>query len=92
MANTRSGNIWYVDTARASSADDLLGNVVVLGMLVTSSAASGQIVLMDAVTGAIKANVRIAAENGNSSGDSKFLDFSQFPLSFTNGIKVSISN
>ncbi len=89
MANTRSGNIWLVDTVHATSADDLIGSVVVLGMLVTSSGASGRITLQDASTLVTKLDIRIAAENSNASGDSKLYDFSSFPLSFTNGIKVS---
>lgn len=88
MANIRSGNVWYVDTAHSSSSDDLSTSLMVLGVVLTSSAAQGRIVLADAITGQNKLDVRVAAQNGNTNGDTQNFQFVT-PLMFPNGIKVA---
>lgn len=88
MANVRSGNIWYVDTAHSAASDDLSGSVMVTGAIITSSAAAGRIVLADASTGAVKLDLRLAAINGNTSGDTRPIPFPDSVM-FPNGIKVS---
>lgn len=84
MANTRSGNTWYVDTAYASASDNLDASVVVTCIVVTATTAAGRIVLSDASTGDTKLDIRVA-----TAGDSKVIDLSASPISFQNGIKVS---
>ena len=86
MANVRSGNSFYVDTAASSEASSdasnlSLPNVVVTGVLLTATSASARIVLEDVTTGNIKLDLRVA-----TSGDSKFFDLSRTPINFPNGI------
>lgn len=90
MANTQSGQAWYVDTAHSTSAEDLIAkNIFVTGVVVTSTGATGRIVLADVTTAAVIVDLRVAAENGAAAGASRFFDFSNNPLQFANGIKVS---
>lgn len=88
MANTRSGNVWYVDTAYAATTDNLSGSVMVTGGLVTSTGASGRIVLADASTGATKIDFRVAATDSNASGETRPIPLPEAVM-FPNGIKVS---
>jgi hypothetical protein len=89
MANTRSNNVWYVDTAHSSAADDLPTGVVLTAIVVTATAANGRIVLSDPNTAAIKLDLRVSAESASTSGDSRLFDFSNSPIVFPNGIRVS---
>lgn len=84
MANTRSGNIWYVDTAHSTSADDLTVGCAVTAVVVTATSANAIIELQDRETGAKKLNLRVA-----TSGSTQVFDFADFPVAFPNGIKVS---
>lgn len=84
MANTRSGNIWYVDTAHSSGTDDLAVGCAVTAVVLTATSANAIIVLQDRVTSDKKLDLRVA-----TSGSTVVFPFADFPVSFPNGIKVS---
>lgn len=77
-----------MDTAHSAASDDLTGSLMVSAVLVTSSAASGRVVLSDATTGITKLDLRVAATNGNASGESILYALPDSVM-FPNGIKVS---
>jgi hypothetical protein len=86
VANKRNANTWYIDTAHATSADDLAGNnLLVVGIFLTATAANGRVVLADAQgTPVTKLDLRVA-----TSGASQYFDLSSAPVNFPNGISVS---
>lgn len=88
MANTDSGNIWYVDTQYASAADDLAYKVNILTIIVTSTAANGRIVVSDPVTAHTRLDLRVP-----TSGATQVFDFSNSPITCSNGIRIlTLSN
>jgi hypothetical protein len=84
MANVQSGNCWYVDSAHTTVADDLVANVVVVGIFVTPTAANGRIVLADASTGTVMFDLRAP-----NAGQTVYFDLSANPAAFANGIQVA---
>ncbi len=83
MANTLTGNIWYVDTAYSGASDDLTMNVIMAGAVVTATAANGRLVLIDPKTLAVKFDLRVA-----TSGESQHFDFSFAPCACPNGLRA----
>jgi hypothetical protein len=82
VANVRSGNSWYVDTASESLSSK---NIAIIGILLTGNGGAGTLVLGDDVSGAsypTKLDVRVP------SGECTYLDFSTAPIIFPNGIRV----
>lgn len=85
MANVRSGNTFYIDTAHSTSADDLLvKNIRAMYVVVTATSANAAVVLADASTSDKKCDLRIA-----TSGNSQLFRFDNAPIVFANGIKVT---
>jgi hypothetical protein len=85
VANTRSANTWYVDTQYSAAADDLdVKNLVVTLVVVSATAATGRIVLSDITTSAVKLDLLVA-----TSGATQVFDFSDSPIIFSNGIRVT---
>ena len=84
MANTRNSNSWYIDTQYSSATDDLsLNQLQVFAIFVTATAANGQVVLGDPVTGAKKLDLRVPTAN-----QTQMFTFYETPISFPNGIRV----
>lgn len=84
MANVRNSNSWYVDTAYSSAIDDLLiKQLQVFAVFVTATAASGQIVLGDPVTGVTKLDLRVPTAD-----QTQMFTFYETPISFPNGIRI----
>jgi hypothetical protein len=82
MANIRSGNTWYVDTASESLS---ARNIALVGLMLTGAGGAGTLVLGDDVSGAsypTKLEFRV------DSGPSTYLDFSSATIIFPNGIRV----
>ncbi len=86
MANVLNNNTFYIDTAFASSADDLVRkNALVAYIIVTATAASGRIVLSDVgASPDLKLDLRVA-----TSGATQEFSFVDNPVVFPNGIRVS---
>jgi hypothetical protein len=84
MANTKTGNVWYVDTAYSAATDDNTDNIVVGSVVLTTTAASGRIILKDPKTGAIKLDLKHPTD-----ADSKHFDFSANPIICPNGLRAS---
>lgn len=80
MANTRSGNTYYVDAT-----GDLLTNkgIRVKAIIITPSGANGGIVLKDQVTLSPKGTWTVP-----TSSQTTLFDLSESPLVFPNGINV----
>jgi hypothetical protein len=86
VANTRLGNIIYIDTASEQVSTDR--NSRIIGLIYTSSGAGDQVVLRESSTGADK----IAIKNGVAN-DTKHLRMEESPIIFGAGIYVqSISS
>lgn len=81
MANQRSSNTTYVDSTGVLTTDK---NVKIAGVILTATAANAVLVLQDSDGATNKLNLRLA-----TSGDSQHFDFSQTPIHFANGVKVS---
>lgn len=82
MANIRSGNSYYIDTASVSL--DIPG-IQVIGIILTGAGGAAELALSDNVSGASypsKINVRAA------SGSTIQLILEDSPLVFPNGIRV----
>jgi hypothetical protein len=80
VANARSGNTYYIDTQYATN-EELTGqNLLVLGVLVTATAASAVLLLADSTVK--KMDLRVA-----TSGASQFFDFSSSPVRFNTSIR-----
>jgi hypothetical protein len=84
LANTKTGNVWYVDTAYAAATDDITDNIVVGSVVLTATAASARIVLKDPKTGVIKLDLRSPTD-----ALSAHFDFSANPISCPNGLRAS---
>ncbi len=84
MANTLSGNVWYVDTAYAAASDDITTNLIIGAIVLTVTGAGGRIVLSDPKTGATKLDLRIATDE-----QSELFDFSNTPIACPNGLRVT---
>jgi hypothetical protein len=87
MANVLSGNTFYIDSQHAAPSDALdRKQVIVTHIIVTSTASSGRIVLVDNNNSAdIKLDLRL-----KDGGESKHFDFEESPVLFPNGIKVPV--
>ena len=83
MANIRSGNCFYVDTAHSVASDAAEGNIQVNGILVTPTAAGAILVLHDATSDLPKMEIRLNTQ------DSQFYDLSSSIITFQGGIKVA---
>jgi hypothetical protein len=82
MANVRSGNTYYIDTASVSLSEK---NIAVVAAVVSGSGGAAILTLGDDVSGASYPNkITLQAP----SGESAYFDFSQAPLLFSNGIRV----
>lgn len=84
MANTLSGNVWYIDTAYAAATDDITTALSIGAVVLTVTGAGGRIVLSDPKTGATKLDLRTATDE-----QSALYDFSANPISCPNGLRVS---
>jgi hypothetical protein len=80
MANTVSSSVVYVDATGTISDTE---NVRLMGVIVTSSAAAGQLILKDQTSGDLKLDVKV-----KDADDTKQLRFPLAPITFTNGIEV----
>lgn len=91
MANLLNGNTFYIDTAFASTVDDLVRSQALAAyIVVTATAASGRIVLGDvgANSSQIKLDLRV-----ETSGHTEIFRFPENPVLFPNGIRViSLTN
>jgi hypothetical protein len=82
MANVRSGNTYYIDTASVSLE---IPGVQVLGVILTGAGGAAELELADNVSGASypkKLNAQAA------SGATIHLDLANSPIVFPNGIRV----
>ena len=82
MANARSANCYYIDTQYSTNEELAVKNVLVLGVLVTVSAAGGNLVLSDGST--VKASFKVATDE-----ETAFFDFGNCPMLFTTSIRPS---
>lgn len=81
MANTRAGNTFYIDTQYSVAGDELASkNLRVLGVVVTTSAAGGNVALSD--NGVSKLFLKVSADE-----DSQYFDFSNSPIIFGTSIR-----
>jgi len=80
VANTRSGNTYYIDTQYATNEELAVANLTVVGVIVTATGASAVVALTD--SGTVKLNLRVA-----TSGATEFFDFSEAPIVFANSIR-----
>jgi hypothetical protein len=83
MANTRSGNTWFVDTQHTVASDAIQGKITVIGVLFAPTAAAAVLRLHDLDSDTVKAEFRI-----NTQVDTRFYDFSTAPLVFASGVKA----
>ena len=81
MANSRSGNIFYVDTTGELTTDS---SVKVIGILFTTNAANDALILRESVNGTNKLSIKHVTAN-----DTKFIDLSTTPILFARGIYVN---
>jgi hypothetical protein len=82
MANVRSANSWYVDTASSSLEAK---NVAVMGILLTASGGVAELVLADNVSGASYPAKLTLLQTASTS---QYYEFINAPLMFPNGIRV----
>lgn len=80
MANVKNGNTIYVDAT---------GDVVniptkVYGVLLTATSANAHLKLSDTAASVAKLDVRVSGSH-----DSHYIDFSDNPLFFPNGVEVT---
>jgi hypothetical protein len=81
MANVRSSNTFYIDTAYSSSTDELVQkNLKLLSVSVTATSANAVVVLTD--SGTKKLDLRVA-----TSGVTTLFDYSECPILFANSIR-----
>jgi hypothetical protein len=82
MANVRSGNTWYVDTA----SDSLTGkNISLVGIIITATSGAGSLVLGDDIS---SASYPVKFEWSQATGSSAYVFLAQTPIVFPNGIRV----
>ncbi len=81
MANTRSGNVFYVDSTGELTTD---ASIKLIGILFTTNAANDTLVMKESSGGANKLLIKHA-----TAGDTKFIDLSTTPILFTVGMYVS---
>ncbi len=80
MANTRAGNTYYIDTQYSSTEELAVKNLKVLGVVVTASAAGGNILLSDGSVS--KLFLKVATDE-----DTSYFDFSNSPILFSTSIR-----
>jgi hypothetical protein len=80
VANTRSGNVYFIDTQYATNEELAVKNLRVVGILVTSSAAGAQLILGDSST--TKLDLKVPIDE-----DTLYLDFSETPILFAVSIR-----
>lgn len=83
MANIRSGNTYYIDSASVSLEAP---GIQVIGVILTGDGGVAELVLGDNISGAsypTKLSVRTADDT------TIYLDLSVTPIVFTNGIRVA---
>lgn len=81
MANSRTANTIYIDTAANQVVE--LTNVKVSGILFTGGSPNDAMILKEMSSGPIKLKIQAA-----SADDTKYFDFSQNNLVFSQGIYV----
>lgn len=81
MANVRSGNVLYIDTASSAYSQKGLKAAYIV---VTATSANAVVVLQDSGTSANMLPLRVAV-----SGSSQTFDFSASPVHFPNGVVAS---
>lgn len=87
MANLRLGNTYYIDTQYSTNEELARKNILVKGVVLTTSAAGGQLVLSDAGLG-VKLSLKAAADE-----DTVHFDFSSTPVIFSTSIRpTTLSN
>lgn len=89
MANIRSSNSFYIDTAASDADATTAGNLAVQNIRVkhitmTSTASDAILVLRDVTTGTNKLELRIPAAN-----DTLVVDYESVQIVFPNGINPS---
>jgi archaellum component FlaF (FlaF/FlaG flagellin family) len=80
MANVRNANTYYIDATGSLT----IQNVRVTHVIYRSTNATNNVVIKDVTTGATKLNISTVAAN-----ETLFLDFSDNPIVFPNGIDVT---
>lgn len=78
MANSRLGNIIYIDTAGSISTDR---NTRIIGMIFTTAGAGDEVILRESSGGADKISIKHATDE-----DSKHIRLEQSPIIFGTGI------
>jgi hypothetical protein len=85
VANVRNANTFYIDTQRSTAADDLVvKNIKVTDVIVTVSAAGGQVILSDVSTTNVKLSLKVATDE-----ETKHFKFHASPILFPNGISAT---
>lgn len=89
MANVRSANTFFIDTAAADAVATTTGNLAVNNIrvshiLITATAGTSELVLRDVTNGNNKIILKRDVDDR-----SELFDFSEFPLVFPNGINPS---
>lgn len=86
MANSRSGNVYYVDTAYTATVATLpelaISNLRVHYIIITSSSTNAICTVTD--NGTSKLDLRATATH-----QSEIFDFSEFPINFTTSIRIT---
>ena len=86
MANARTGNTYYVDTAYTATVATLpelaIPNLKVYYVVVTATAANAVVLLTD--SGTNKVDLRVAP-----SGSSQLFTFDEYPMVFNTSLRVS---
>ena len=85
MANTRSGNTFYIDTQYAVSGDELAITGIKVTHVTLTATAANSVIRLDDSSLFRKIDCRVA-----TSGDSKIFDFSDNPLMFTASIRPTV--
>lgn len=86
MANVRSANTWYVDTA-SESLDKK--NISLMGVVLTGDGGAAELELADNVSGASYPSKLYLTQANNTTFH---YDFSDSPIVFPNGIRVVTAN
>jgi hypothetical protein len=86
MANVRSANTYYIDTAAVNAGESTAGNLTsknirVLYVIITSTAAAASCILKDVSTDIFKAEFRV-----DTAHKTEYYDFNDHPMVFPNGI------
>lgn len=89
MANVRNANTYHIDTEYSTNEELLAPNVIVVGVVVTATAAGGRLILADSQTSEpTKLDLSVATD-----GTTSFFDLSGCPVLFPNGIRpVTVTN